>query len=235
MAAPEEPLVGTKRGGVGRFEDEMFGLVDEDLFFLGEFAPKEEDDVFFACRYLRDHGIGELGPADLGVAHGFVGADGERGVEQEDALLGPMGEVAVVGDGHTDVLVQFLKDVDEGGGRGDGFLDGKAKAVGLASAMVGVLSEQDDLDLIDGSGVEGVEDEAAGRIDRPVAHLFVFEQGSDLAEIGFTEFRSEEFFPAFFDLDVHSWVPDGLFWFGPKVNKTMVWRQRGFFLFLQAR
>lgn len=232
MAASEESLVGTKRGGVGRFEDEVFGLVDEDLFFLGELAPEEEDDMFFAGRHLRDHGIGELGPADLGVAHGFIGAYGERGIEEEDALLGPVSEVAVVGDGHTDILTQFFKDIDEGGWRGDGFLDGEAEAVGLAGAMVGVLSQQDDLDLIEGSSVEGVEDKAAGRIDRPVAHLFVFEQGGDLAEIGFAEFRAEKFFPAFFYLDVHSW---GIRLIVPKVNKTMVWRQRGFFLFLRAR
>ncbi len=210
MAAPEEPLVCTKRGWVGGFKDEVFGLVDQDLLFLSEFAPKKKYDVFFAGRYLRDHGIGELGPADLGVAHGFVGADSERSVEQENALLGPVGKVAMVGYGHTDVLMQFFKDVAEGWRRRDGFLDGKAKAVGLAGAMVGVLSQQDDFDLIERGGVEGVEDEAAGRIDRSVAHLFVFEQGGDLAEIGFAKFGAEEFFPAFFDLDVHSWVAGGL-------------------------
>lgn len=161
--------------------------------------------MLFAGRDLRDHGVGELGPADLGVTHGFVGADGERGVEEKDALLGPVRKITMPGNGHTDVLVQLLEDIDEGWGWRNGFLDGEAETVGLAGTMVRVLSQQNDLDLIERGRIESVEDEAAGGIDRPAAHPFVFEQGGDLAEIGFVEFLTEDLFPAFFDLYVHGW------------------------------
>ena len=185
-------------------EHKVFCLVHEDLFFLGELTPEEEYHVFFGCRDFGDHGIGEFGPADLGVAHGFVGAYGQRGVEEKDALFRPVGEVAMAGDGHADVLVQLFEDVDKGGGRWNTFLDGETQAVGLAGAVVGVLSQQDDLDLVEGGCVEGVEDKATGGIDRFVAHLFVFEQGGDLGEVGFAKFLFEYGFPAFFYFYVHS-------------------------------
>jgi len=203
MFAAEEAFVGAEWGGVRGFEDEMFGLVDEYLFFLREFAPEEVDEMLFLGRNLRDDGVGEFGPADLGVAHGFVGADGEGGVEEEDTLFGPVGEIALFGDGHPDVLVQFFINVDEGWGRRDALLDGEAEAVGLTGAVVGVLAEEDDLDLVEGGGVERVEDKAAGRIDRPSGHPFGLEMGDDLEEVGFREFGLKDRLPTVFNLDVH--------------------------------
>jgi len=201
--AAEESFVGGEGRGVGGPEDEMFCFVDEGLFFLREFAPEEEDGVFFLRRDLCDDGVGEFGPADLGVAHGFVGPNGEGGVEEEYALFGPVGEVAVVGDGHADVLVQFFEYIDEGRGRGDAFWDGEAEAVGLAGAVVGVLAEEDDLDLVEGGGVEGVKDEAAGGIDGFAGEAFRLEVVDDLEKIGFGEFLFEDAFPGFFDLYIH--------------------------------
>lgn len=137
------------------------------------------------------------------MAHGVVGANGQRCVEQEDALFGPVGEITVAGDGHTYVLVQFFEDVDEAGRRGDAFGDGEAKAVSLSGAVIGILTEQDDLDLFEGGGVEGVEDEPAGGIDGAAADLFVFQEGDDLAEIRFGEFLAEGLFPAVFYFYFH--------------------------------
>ena len=91
VLAPEEPLVGGKGGGVGGFEHQVFGGVDQDLFFLRKFTPEHEYYILFEGRYFGDDGVGELGPANFSVAHGFVGPDRQRCVEEEDALFGPVG------------------------------------------------------------------------------------------------------------------------------------------------
>ena len=69
--------------------------------------------------------------------------------------------------------------------------------------MIGVLAQQDDFDLIDGGGVEGVEDEPARRINGGAAHSLCFEEGGDLQEIRLCKLLLQGLFPAFFDLDVH--------------------------------
>jgi hypothetical protein len=91
--------------------------------------------------------------------------------------------------------------------------------------MVRVLTEQDDFYLLEWGRVKGVKDEAARRVDDPAAELFIFKKGYDLQEIGFCEFLFEVFFPAFFDLYIHSWP-----WF--PVND---WAEGKFFLILAAK
>jgi len=70
---------------------------------------------------FADDPIGEFGPADPGMAHGIVGTDSKGGIEQQDALLCPVGQVAMVWDGHADIGVELFKDIDQGGRRGDAF------------------------------------------------------------------------------------------------------------------
>lgn len=68
-------------------------------------APRHDDDAVGAGRLVRarqavshhlEHGRRELLPSLVGVRASLVRADGERGVEQEHAVLGPLGQVAVV-------------------------------------------------------------------------------------------------------------------------------------------
>jgi len=92
--------------------------------------------------------------------------------------------------------------------------------VGLAGSVIGVLAEDDDFYLIEGGGVEGVEDETAGGVDGLPAEFFCFKMGGDLEEIRLFEFLAKGFFPAIFDLYVHRWwrLDVALVW--PKVNKS---------------
>lgn len=56
-----------------------------------------------------------------------------------------------------DFFVDVLK-----GGRGWHFVgNGKGQTMGLVGTMIGVLTEDDDLDLVEWSGIEGVEDKLA--------------------------------------------------------------------------
>jgi len=110
----------------------MPGLVDEGLLLLCELPPQEEYGILFQGRDLFYDGMGEFGPADLGVAHRFVRPHGEGRVQQQDPLFGPVGEVAMAGDGHAGVVMQLLENIDEGGRRGDAILNGEAQPMRLS-------------------------------------------------------------------------------------------------------
>jgi hypothetical protein len=80
------------------------------------------------------------------------------------------------------VSLQLLEHVGQRWGRADAGSDGEAKAVGLADVVVGVLAEQEDLDLVVGGVFEGVEDVGLGREDL-VPEPFLGEEGLELKEI----------------------------------------------------
>ena len=157
--ATEEAGVGGEGGGVRGGEDEVLGGVDEGDFGLGLGAPKEEDDVRATFGDEADEGVGEGFPAFAGVREGGVGVDGEDGVEQEDALLGPGGEVAAVDvGGAAEVGLNLGENVAQGGRGLGGLADGEGEAVGMAGGGIRVLPEDDDAGVCEGAEGEGGEE-----------------------------------------------------------------------------
>ena len=82
MLAAEETGVSGVGGGVGGFEDKMFARVYQTFFFLGEFAPQEENNVFSFVGKSFDGGVGQFFPAEITMRSRLAGADGKNGVEQ---------------------------------------------------------------------------------------------------------------------------------------------------------
>ena len=102
------------------FEYEMAGAIDHTSLASGRASPKEKDDVVTATVDRLDDSIGEGLPAEALMARCHTGADGEGGVEEEDALLRPRQEVPVRDDGGlTKVGGDLLLDVDEARRYGD--------------------------------------------------------------------------------------------------------------------
>ncbi len=203
VPAAEEAAVGGERRGVGRFKDEMPGAVDDRALALGVGTPEHEDEVF-AARGKRLHdGVREGFPAVSLVAAGVSGLHGERGVQEEDALVGPGREVAVPGEERRLVFVlQFLVHVEERGRDGDAGLHGEAEPVGLVGAVVGILPEDDDLDLVERRTVERLEDEATRWVDDALcvgrAH-----KARQFREIRAVELVLQHLPPRFVDFHVH--------------------------------
>jgi len=81
MLAAEETGVSGVGGGVGGFEDKVLTGVYQTFFFLGEFAPEEENDVFFFVGKGFDGGVGEFFPTEIAVRSWRTSADGQNGVE----------------------------------------------------------------------------------------------------------------------------------------------------------
>ena len=89
MVIAKEASVGTEGRGMGGLEHEMALAVDERARALGVAAPEDKDETRALGIEMADDGVGELFPALSLMAAGLMGADGERSVEEEDALLGP--------------------------------------------------------------------------------------------------------------------------------------------------
>ena len=109
------------------------------------------------------------------VAEGLVLADGEACVEQEDALPCPARQVAALRDGRTGLGLYLLEDVLKGRRELRSVLHAEAKAVRLSGSMIRVLPQDDDAHLVEGRRVEGIEDEAPGRVARAGGVLLAYE------------------------------------------------------------
>ena len=164
VVVAEETAVCREGTGMGGCEDVVLVGVDECRLASGRRSPKEKDDVVAVVVDGTDDGVGECFPALVAVTEGLVLTDGETGVEEEDALACPACEVAGGRDGGSGLGVYFLEDVLERGRKGYSVSYAETESVCLSGSVIGVLAEDDDLDLIYGSLPEGVEDERAGRI-----------------------------------------------------------------------
>ena len=97
---------------------------------------------------------------------------------------------------------QLLVDVDERGRQFDAGLDGEAESMRLARIVVGVLSQNHDLDLVERRTVERLEDEASWRIDDAV-RIGVFDELREFRKVGAGELVRKDAFPRFVYLDIH--------------------------------
>ena len=157
-------------------------------------APEQEHDRLLVVVQLFDHVVGEGRPAEVLVAVRLSGADGERSVEHENALLCPLGERTVLGRLDAEVAFQLLEDVLEARRQLDARLHGKAEAVRLTGAVVGVLPENDRLDRGIGRQAECIKDVFHRRINR-VFGVFLLEKVADALVVVLFELAGEDFVP----------------------------------------
>ncbi len=194
--------MGGERRGVGRRDDAMARAVDERAFFLRVTAPENEDEMFAPGGERMDDGVGERFPAFALMRTGAVRFDGQRRVQEKDALIRPGKEI---GDGlrvAAAVACAFLRDVDERGRGADARRDVEAKPLRLPRFVVGILSDDDDLDLVERRAVERREDFPGGRINGP-APIGILDERRQVREIGLLEFSGENVFPSLFDFHFH--------------------------------
>ena len=183
-------------------EDEVALAVDHVGLATGIASPEHIDQMLaLACKGL-DGGVGEVAPAQHGVAVGLVGPHRERGVEQQHALARPALQVAAGGHGSAHVLLYLLEDVLQRGREGHAVLHREAQAVSLAGLVVGVLADDDHLHLVEGAQVEGIEDEAARRIAGS-SGVFLSHAFGQLCEIGFLKLALQVLLPCGLYLYVH--------------------------------
>ena len=176
MLASEKSAVCRKRARVRGGQDEVPTVRgDEDLFFDGETAPEQKDEVLADLRKSLDNRVCELLPTNAGVAGGHVGAHRERCVQKQNSLMRPAFQVSVGRWRDAEIVVEFLENVDEGRWRLDSERHREAKPVGLTRIMIRVLADDDCLDFIDGAIVESGENLRSGRVHHMVFRMFLQE------------------------------------------------------------
>ena len=70
----------------------------------------------------------------------------------------------------------------------------------LSCAVIRVLPQNDDFDLIEFGGFECVEHVGGGRVNNPAGFAFLPHALDDVAEIGLLFFRAECFVPSLHDV-----------------------------------
>ena len=151
---------------MGRFYDEVARVADEYLFAARGASPKDKDKRPVLLSDSPDRRIREGLPADPPVGVGLMGSHGEDRVEEEHPLLGPLGQIAVVGYPEAEVVVKLLVDIDEGRRDRNVLVYRKTQAVRLSVPVIGILAEDDDLDLVERGQLKSRVDIPARRKDQ---------------------------------------------------------------------
>lgn len=146
--------VRTQRARMNRLQHAVPFSVDISHALCRGRAPGQKNDA--PGTHARDNLqrlLGQALPAFIRMAGGLVGANRQASVEHQDAALGPGGQEATfVGralEGRV-VVLDAGEDVDEGRGRGRGRADGEGQTMGLVVVMVRVLTDNDNLDRVEG-------------------------------------------------------------------------------------
>ena len=205
MVVAKEAAVCRERRRMGRGEDKVARAVYHRAFLLRVAAPKQENEVFALRRQPCDDRVGEGLPALSLVGTRLVGADGERGVEEQNALLRPAAQTAALGRAAAGVGLYFLKDVLQRGRQLHSVFYREAQPLGLSRLVVGVLAYYHHFHAFERAKVESVEYLPPGRVARPGA-VFPAHEVGETGEIGRGKLFFEPLAPRWVNLYVHSGV-----------------------------
>ncbi len=114
---------------------------------MGRLAPEHIHHWPVLGIYCLDDSVRKLLPALPLVGIGLVGAYSEDRIQHQYALLSPFHQIAVVGDPTAQVIVEFLINIHQRGGRLYLWLYRKAEAMRLPGIVVRILPQDQHLDL----------------------------------------------------------------------------------------
>ena len=132
------------------FQNQVVGVGDEGLFAPCICTPQEIDDGCFTLVEMTDDAVGQLLPAFALVAVGLSTADCQNCVEEEHPLLSPVHKIWV-GVGYAQIGFDFLEDIYKRRWCINTWKDGEAHTMGLVWAVIGILTDDDNLYVLKGS------------------------------------------------------------------------------------
>lgn len=141
-------------------------LVNHIRLRAGIAAPQHIHQVLAVLCQCLYSGIGKLLPAQLRMAVGLMSANGKRCIQQQYALLGPTGKIARCGDRCTKVGLNLLEDILQRGRKLDTVLNRETQAVCLSWLVIGILTDNHHLHLVERTQVKGIKYQFAWGIAR---------------------------------------------------------------------
>ena len=139
-------------------------LVNHIRLRAGIAAPQHIHQVLAVLCQCLYSGIGKLLPTQRRVTVGLMGTNRERSIQQQHALLGPTGDIARCGDRCTKVGLNLLEDILQRGRKLNTVLNRETQSVGLSWLVIGVLTDNHYLYLVERTQVKGIKYQFAWRI-----------------------------------------------------------------------
>ena len=135
----------------------MARLINEGRLLLRIGSPKDEDDGVFLIVDRADDGIGKFLPAFALMGGRHRPLHRQHAVEQQYALPRPTFQKAVTGRRDAEITKQFLVDIHQRRRRTHAWLDAERQTMRLSLAVVRILTENDDTNLVERRQVEGAK------------------------------------------------------------------------------
>lgn len=219
MVVPEETAIGRQGRWMSGAQHEVAVGVDEGCLLAGRCSPQQKDEVLALRSQQAYDSVGERLPAVTRMAEGLMCTHAQAGIEKKDALVGPSRQVVWPQAGVVEgsllietLCLYLLHDVDKRRGSRDILWHTEAKAVCLSRFVIGVLSQDDDLHLVERCMLEGVEDEAAGWIAR-TGSILSLDEPDEFFKVWLLKFLLQPSAPGSFDVDLwHSIKKDPPLW-----------------------
>ena len=141
-------------------------LVNHIRLRAGIAAPQHIHQVLAVLCQCLYSGIGKLLPTQRRVTVGLMSTNGKRSIKQQHALLGPTGKIARCGDWRTKVGLNLLEDILQRGRKLDTVLNRETQSVCLSWLVIGVLTDNHYLYLVERTQVKGIKYQLAWGIAR---------------------------------------------------------------------
>ena len=122
--------------------------VDQRQFGLRGGAPQYENQMFPLFIQTGNDCIGEIFPAVFPVRASLMRADGQHGIQQQDALLRPADQRTGFRHRQIQVCIQFLEDVAQRRRKTDAVPHRKSQPVRLSVVMIRILSQNNHSGLV---------------------------------------------------------------------------------------
>lgn len=151
MVVAEETAGRTEGRRVRRRQHQMASLVNQLALSYRIGSPEDEHDILGFTRNGAYNLVGKLFPSVTAVGARLMCSHRKDGVEKENALSAPSRQVAVGGHRRREIGRDLLEYIDKRAGELDTRIHRKAHSVCLTLTVIGVLSEYNDLDIVEGT------------------------------------------------------------------------------------
>ena len=198
----EKTPVSRQRRGMRRLEYEIFFTIYECAFSLCVCSPKHIYNSAAFCGKCADCCVGKFFPTLVLVRTCLMCPHRQGGIQQQHALFHPPCQVSVCRGRFSCVGLYFFEYVFERRRKSHSLCHRKTKPVSLPGFVIRVLTYDYNLDIIEGTMIECVEN----KISRGIANaacVFLAHKFHEICEIWLFEFIGNGFFPTVFYFYVH--------------------------------
>ena len=154
-----------QRRGVCACQYQMSLPVNFGTFFLCFAAPQHKHKMLSVLIELIYHRIGKLLPAFPAMRGRLSITHGQTAVQKQNTSLRPIFKIAMRWRRNAKIGVQFFENILQRWRFRHAVAYGKAEAMCLTRAMIGILTQNNHFYLVKRGQREGVENLAARRVD----------------------------------------------------------------------